>query len=258
MSVGKKKTFKNNSVFVISARYIALSFIALCFATTAIMVVWMPNIDAHWYVNQTINDGSVDPYLYAINIGLHDNLFFAWSRPHVMVGLMNEGTVFDFFTDPWKFMASIDSVTKTQDGTYLHTSAIIITIFDVIAIVFATTMLFLNSKKQKINKSYLISSSMLIGGTTLVLMMAMLMKEGQIFGSLFTIEINANLGKDLAAVTATNPGTHPVEVTGVSVTCLDTDYTQLGMAAISILCIYSGVVLIVLAQEIKQIISNRK
>jgi hypothetical protein len=37
----------------------------------------MPNIDAHWYVNQQINDGNVDPYLYAINIGLHDNFFFA-------------------------------------------------------------------------------------------------------------------------------------------------------------------------------------
>jgi hypothetical protein len=176
-----------------------------------------------------------------------------------MVGLLGDGTITDFILNPSKFMAALDGVSKTQNGTYLHTTAIILTALDIIAIAFATTMLFFNVRKLKINKSYIISSSMLIGGVVAVLLMALLMKDAKIFGSLFTIELNPNLGKDLAAVTATNPPANtPAEVFGVPVTCLDSDYTTFGMAAVSVLCIYSGAIITLLALEIKKVILSRK
>jgi hypothetical protein len=166
-----------------------------------------------------------------------------------LVGFVDASQIFSIDA----ILSNLDKVTKTGNGDYLHTTGIIVSCVDLIAVVFATTMLLVKPHTRNQTKMYITVTSLLIAGTIIVVIFAYIMKAGIVFGSLFTIELNANLGKDLTAVTdaSANPASVPV-------TCLDTDYTTLGMGAVSILCIYSGICATLIVLEIQKIISTKK
>jgi hypothetical protein len=72
--------------------------------------------------------------------------------------------------------------------------------------------------------------------------MAYLMRIGEVFGSVFTIDINKNMGQNLADVSATATKQGIVHgMVNTPVTMLETHYTTAGLLAISVLAIYGGI-----------------
>jgi len=203
--------------------YAATILGVIAFIFTIWMVIGIPVLDSHG-VNGTASVGPND-YI-GIDIGLHDQAFFAWARPHIKIVIVGEYSPYNFnwFT-----------ITEPENGTFLRPASIALLCFDFLALSILVCAL-------TIERNYLIKSNKgllftMIGMTCVifaVIVSAMFMKYGKFFGLFFNIEMNKYVFNDYTNFI------QGIENQTSMNEFLDAEYTKLGMAAVCSLAILGG------------------
>jgi hypothetical protein len=99
----------------------------------------------------------------------------------------------------------------------------------------------LKQKSINLTKRYYILSSFVIGSIVTLLIIGLIMRDAKVFGAMFNVEMNKTFSPNLEAALA-DSAAHPDDILlSTPVTCLDAEYTQLGIACISFLACYGGV-----------------
>ncbi|GHU49262.1 hypothetical protein FACS189459_0300 [Bacilli bacterium] len=128
-------------------------------------------------------------YAGGIDIGLHDQMFFAWKRSHIEVGMLD-------LSNPLALNDEIKT-TSPVTGSYLHIAGIVITIIDLLCITFSIYLMCAKQKTLNLNKHYKIISIMTISGMSILLIMAYVMRSGAVFGAFFNIELNTKFNRNI-------------------------------------------------------------
>jgi len=203
--------------------YAATILGVVAFIFTIWMVIGIPALDATGHPGT--DSAGPDDY-WGIDIGLHDQAFFAWARPHIRIELITEFQPFEF---GWM------TVTDPENGTFLRPASIVLLCFDFLVLAILVCAI-------TIEKNYLIKSNKglfitLIGITCVIFVVitsAILMRYGKFFGLFFNIEVNKYMVNDISNFLL------GIETKANMNEFLDAEYTKIGMAAVCTLAVLGG------------------
>jgi len=202
--------------------YVSVFLGIIAFVFTVWMVIGIPALDTKGVDTLGTTDG-----WFGIDVGLHDEAFFAWTRPHISIIFAENSPTYDFI--PYF------EVTDPENGTTLRSASIVLLCFDFLALsILVCAMSIERTYLLKSNKGLFFTLCGMTCVVFVVIVSALFMRYGKFFGMFFNIETNKNMVNDME-----NFFTNIANGESMN-KYLDAEYTKFGMACVSVLTALGG------------------